>query len=152
MQTGTIRDVKHVVILMQENRRSIITSGPCEAVWFASDGTKEIRPYHLDSTVTSALLLEAAGVTWHIYQDPNDNGSALMHGGLAFQNFRQATAASGNTLYENGMTKRTIGDLKQNVSKGPERRPRSAAGFARRFPGRMETGRQGVSNPVTVGD
>jgi phospholipase C len=34
-------------------------------------------------------LLQAAGVSWRIYQDPNDNWSGLMHGGLAFKNFRE---------------------------------------------------------------
>jgi len=71
-ESGTIEDVKHVVILMQENRsfdhyfgtmRGVRGFGdrhpvPLESgkpVWFQSDGEKEIPPYHLDSKTTSAL-------------------------------------------------------------------------------------------------
>jgi phospholipase C len=63
-------------------------------------------------------LLQAAGVGWRIYQDPNDNFNGLMHGGLAFESFRKATAASGNALYENGMTRRTLTDLQADVTSG----------------------------------
>ncbi|MDY0743763.1 phospholipase C, phosphocholine-specific [Paucibacter sp. R3-3] len=72
--TGTIQDIQHVVILMQENRgfdhyfgtmRGVRGFGdrfpiPLESgkpVWFQSDGTKEIPPYHLDSTKNNALLM-----------------------------------------------------------------------------------------------
>jgi len=47
-------------------------------------------------------VLEEAGVSWRIYQDPNDNFSGAMHGGLAFQGFRNAKP--GSSLYRNGMT------------------------------------------------
>jgi phospholipase C len=57
-------------------------------------------------------------VSWRIYQDPNDNWSGLMHGGLAFKNFREATAASGGPLYENGMSLHTLADLQQDVMNG----------------------------------
>src|SRR5580658_142589 len=246
VETGTIRDVKHVVILMQENRsfnhyfgtlRGVRGFGdrfpiPLESgqpVWFESDGVNEITPYHLDSTTMDALLvpatphtfpdaqaawnqgrfgywplyktaysmghyqredipfqfalaeafticdsyhcsitggtdpnritfwsgsnfnpeyctrginctvansepnnlrcyvtgnmptpgynysgsaftwptlpelLQRAGISWRIYQNPNDNFDGLMHGGLAFASFRKATASSGSPLYENGM-------------------------------------------------
>ncbi len=261
VHTGTIRDIKHIVILMQENRsfdhyfgtlRGVRGFGdpfpiPLQSgkpVWFESDGSKEIPPYHLNPEISSALLvpdmphvfsdaqaawnqgmygewplfktqysmgyyrradipfqfalaeafticdgyhcsvtsstdvnrivlfsgsnfdptlraqginctyrdaevisercsvngtmptpgytytgdafkwptlpeiLEAAGVSWRIYQDPNNNWNGLMHGGLAFENFRQATAASGSPLYEKGMTLRTIEDLQQDASRG----------------------------------
>jgi phospholipase C len=261
VQTGTIQDIKHIVILMQENRsfdhyfgtlRGVRGFGdpfpiPLQSgkpVWFESDGSKEIPPYHLNPATSSALLvpdmphifsdaqaawnqgifgqwplfktqysmgyyrradipfqfalaeafticdgyhcsvtsstdvnrivffsgsnfdptlraqgincnyqnaeviserctvsgimptpgytytgsaftwptlpdlLQAAGVSWRIYQDPNNNWGGLMHGGLAFQSFRQATAAAGGPLYENGMTLRTIQDLQQDVSNG----------------------------------
>jgi phospholipase C len=260
-QTGTIQDIKHVVILMQENRsfdhyfgtlRGVRGFGdpfpiPLQSgkpVWFESDGTTEIPPYHLNPAISSALLvpdmphafsdaqaawnqgmfgqwphyktqysmgyyrradipfqfalaeafticddyhcsittgtdpnrivffsgsnfdptlraqgingtyqnaevnnqrcavsgtmptpgytyagtaltwptlpdlLQAAGVSWRIYQDPNNNWGGLMHGGLAFQSFRQATAESGGAIYENGMTLRTIQDLQQDASSG----------------------------------
>jgi phospholipase C len=261
VQTGTIKDVKHVVILMQENRsfdhyfgtlRGVrgfgdpfpipLASG--QPVWVQSDGTLNIPPYHLDPAVSSALLvpgtphtfpdaqaawnqgmfgewpryksqysmgyykradlpfqfaladaftlcdayhcsvtsstdvnrivlfsgsnfdpslraqgvnctaenaevingrcavsgampspgytyngtaftwptlpeiLEAAGVTWRIYQDPNDNWDGLMHGALAFKSFREATPATGGSLYENGMSLHTLEDLQRDVMNG----------------------------------
>ncbi len=60
-------------------------------------------------------LLQSAGISWRIYQNPNDNWSGLMHGGLAFKSFRAATAASRSAIYENGMTLRTIEDLAADV-------------------------------------
>jgi phospholipase C len=261
VQSGTIQDVKHVIILMQENRsfdhyfgtmRGVrgfadpfpvpLASG--KPVWFESDGTKEIPPYHLNPATTSALLvpdmphgfadtqaawkqgifgewprfktqfsmgyyrradipfqyaladafticdayhcsvtsgtdpnrivlfsgsnfdpaqraegknctasnaevnnqrclvsgtmpspgykfsgsgltwptlpeiLQDAGISWQIYQDPNDNWNGLMHGGLAFQAFREATAASGSALYARGMTSRTISELQSDAANG----------------------------------
>jgi len=261
VETGTIQDVKHVVILMQENRsfnhyfgtlRGVRGFGdrfpiPLESgqpVWFQSDGTTEIPPYHLDAATMNALLvpgtphtfpdaqaawnqgkygqwplyktefsmghyqredipfqfalaeafticdayhcsitggtdpnrivfwsgsnfnpelaqlginctaadsepdnlrcyvggtlptpgyvyegssfkwptlpdlLQQAGVSWRIYQDPNNNWQGLMHGGLAFESFRNATAASGSPLYENGMTLWTLEDLRAHVMAG----------------------------------
>jgi phospholipase C len=47
-------------------------------------------------------LLQQAGVTWKIYQDPNNNWGGLLHGCLAFESFR--TAQPGSTIYNNGMT------------------------------------------------
>ena len=81
--TGTIQDVQHVVILMQENRsfdhyfgtmkgvrgfgdRFPIPLESGKSVWFQSDGTKEIPPYHLDSTKNNALLVPD---TPHSYSD-----------------------------------------------------------------------------------
>src|SRR5262245_64302709 len=72
-RTGTIMDVKHVVILMQENRgfdhyfgtmrgvrgfgdRFPIPLQSGKSVWYQSDGTKEIPPYHRDSATSSALV------------------------------------------------------------------------------------------------
>ena len=46
-------------------------------------------------------VLEGAGISWRIYQDPNDNWTGAMHGGLAFESFR--TAKPGSPLYEKGM-------------------------------------------------
>ena len=47
-------------------------------------------------------VLERSGISWHIYQDMNDNWTGAMHGGLAFESFR--TAQPGTPLYEHGMT------------------------------------------------
>ena len=38
------------------------------------------------------------GITWRIYQDPNDNWTGAMHGGLAFESFRDAKP--GSPIYE----------------------------------------------------
>ena len=60
-------------------------------------------------------LLEDAGISWRIYQDPNDNWNGLMHGGLAFESFRRATAGSGSPLYDNGMKLWSLEDLATDV-------------------------------------
>ena len=61
-------------------------------------------------------VLEAAGVSWRIYQDPNDNWTGAMHGGLAFANFR--TAKQGTPLYENGMRHWSLDHLAEDARKG----------------------------------
>jgi phospholipase C len=47
-------------------------------------------------------LLQKAGISWHIYQDMNNNWTGAMHGCLAFESFR--TAQPGSPIYEHGMT------------------------------------------------
>ncbi len=47
-------------------------------------------------------VLQKAGVTWHIYQNMNDNWTGAMHGCLAFKSFR--TAQPGSPIYEHGLT------------------------------------------------
>lgn len=59
-------------------------------------------------------LLESAGVSWKIYQDPNDNWSGLMHGGLASPRFRDAKP--GSPYYEQGMRPYSVDDLKNDVA------------------------------------
>lgn len=61
-------------------------------------------------------LLEKAGVTWKIYQDPNDNWTGAMNGCLAFESFR--TAQPGSPIYKNGMSLWTLEDLAQDVKNG----------------------------------
>ncbi|WP_116367469.1 phosphocholine-specific phospholipase C [Parahaliea mediterranea] len=58
-------------------------------------------------------LLQDAGVSWRIYQDPNNNWTGAMHGCLAFNSFRQAQ--KGSPLYEQGMSHWTLADLAQQV-------------------------------------
>ncbi|ULU26098.1 phospholipase C, phosphocholine-specific [Dyella terrae] len=58
-------------------------------------------------------LLEAEGVSWKIYQDPNDNWQGLMHGCLASRGFREAQ--KGSPIYEKGMSLHTIENLRQDV-------------------------------------
>src|SRR5579862_1436479 len=61
-------------------------------------------------------VLEQAGITWRIYQDPNDNWAGAMHGGLAFESFR--AAEPGSPLYQNGMSHWSIGQLAADVRGG----------------------------------
>jgi phospholipase C len=58
-------------------------------------------------------LLERAGISWRIYQDPNDNWAGLMHGGLAFAAFRKAS--KGDPLYEKGMSNAWIEQFQADV-------------------------------------
>ncbi|WP_179401258.1 phosphocholine-specific phospholipase C [Burkholderia guangdongensis] len=89
-QTGTINDVQHVVIFMQENRsfdhyfgtmpgvrgfgdRLTIPQPGGTPVWQQSDGTRAVLPFHLDSTKGNALLVGGAH-SWTDAHDAWDNG------------------------------------------------------------------------------
>jgi phospholipase C len=61
-------------------------------------------------------VLESAGISWRIYQDPNDNWTGAMHGGLAFANFRNARP--GSALYEKGMSHWSLDQLKLDAQTG----------------------------------
>jgi phospholipase C len=61
-------------------------------------------------------VLEAARVDWRIYQNPNDNWTGAMHGGLAFKGFRECKPGSG--LYERGMREYSLERLEQDVKEG----------------------------------
>jgi len=61
-------------------------------------------------------VLEAAGISWRIYQDPNDNWTGAMHGGLAFESFR--TAKPGSALYEKGMKHWSLETFAKAARKG----------------------------------
>ena len=58
-------------------------------------------------------VLQKAGISWRIYQDPNNNWSGAMHGCLAFDSFRNARP--GSPIYENGMKHFSIKDLQSDV-------------------------------------
>ncbi len=261
VQTGTIQDVKHIVIVMQENRSFDHYYGTLRGVrgfgdpvpiplpsgrnvWFQTDGSTEVPPYHLNPATSSALLVEesphtfpdtqaawnqgaygqwplyktplsmgyyqradipfqfalaeafticdayhcsilsgtmpnriiffggsnfsptlraqginctsanaevgnvrltttgkmptpgytyfgtpftwqtvpetlqAAGVSWRFYQDPNNNSGGAFNGCLAFENFRKATVESGGPLYENGQTLHTLAEFQSDVQNG----------------------------------
>ena len=60
-------------------------------------------------------LLEQAGVSWKIYQHPNDNWSGVMHGGLPFEGFR--SAKPGSPLYRKGMSEYSLRDLAEDVKR-----------------------------------
>ena len=61
-------------------------------------------------------VLEKAGVSWRIYQNPNDNYTGAMHGCLAFESFR--TAKPGSPIWEKGMTHWSLQQLDQDVRAG----------------------------------
>jgi len=61
-------------------------------------------------------VLEEAGISWRIYQNPNDNWTGAMHGCLAFKSFREAKP--GSPIYENGMRHWTLENLKNDVLNG----------------------------------
>jgi len=83
VQTGTLQDVKHVVILMQENRsfdhyfgtlRGVrgygdpvtIPLANGQSVWSQSDGSSVVPPFHLNPATSSALLIDE---TPHTFPD-----------------------------------------------------------------------------------
>lgn len=61
-------------------------------------------------------VLEKAGISWRIYQNPNDNWTGAMHGCLAFESFRKAKP--GSSIYENGMRHWSLEHLKKDVLNG----------------------------------
>lgn len=61
-------------------------------------------------------VLEEAGVSWRIYQDPNDNWTGAMHGCLAFESFR--TAKKGSAIYNNGMSHWSLDALAAHAKDG----------------------------------
>jgi phospholipase C len=61
-------------------------------------------------------VLERSGVSWRIYQDPNNNWSGVMHGGLAFAGFRNARP--GSPIYERGMRAGWVDALAEDVRAG----------------------------------
>jgi phospholipase C len=61
-------------------------------------------------------VLEAAGVSWKFYQDPNNNWTGAMHGGLAFASFRNAKP--GSALYEKGMSNFSLEQFQKDVVDG----------------------------------
>jgi phospholipase C len=61
-------------------------------------------------------VLEQAGISWRIYQDPNNNWTGAMHGCLAFESFRNAQP--GSSIYRNGMSHWSLEDLENDVRRG----------------------------------
>jgi phospholipase C len=79
--SGTLNDVQHVVILMQENRsfdhyfgtmsgvrgfgdRILVPQSSGNTVWSQSDGTREILPFHLDTQTTAAMRVPGTPHSW----------------------------------------------------------------------------------------
>jgi phospholipase C len=88
---GTIHDVQHVVILMQENRsfdhyfgtlagvrgfgdKTAIPLPNGKPVWYQSDGDKEILPFHLDTQTTTAMRVPGTPHSWSDAQQAWDQG------------------------------------------------------------------------------
>lgn len=61
-------------------------------------------------------VLEQHGIDWRIYQDPNDNWTGAMHGGLAFKGFREAQP--GEPIYERGMRHWSLEQFASDVQNG----------------------------------
>src|SRR5215475_7858003 len=80
-RTGTIRDVEHVVIFMQENRsfdhyfgmlrgvrgfsdpRAIALPNG-KPVWFQPNGRRAVTPFRLDTAATSAQCMKSLDHSW----------------------------------------------------------------------------------------
>ncbi len=60
--------------------------------------------------------LEAAGVTWRVYQDPHDNFDGLTNPAVAFQAYNDAR--QGEPLHDKAMSKWTLDDLRADVLAG----------------------------------
>ncbi|MBV2355350.1 phospholipase C, phosphocholine-specific [Streptomyces sp. J2-1] len=89
-RTGTVRDVEHVVVLMQENRsfdhyfgslrgvrgfgdpRSVSQNG--RSVWKQSDGTKDVLPFHPDADDLGMAFIQDLPHGWN-------DGHAAFNGG-----------------------------------------------------------------------
>ncbi len=61
-------------------------------------------------------VLEEHGISWRIYQNPNDNWTGAMHGCLAFESFR--TSVPGSPIYERGMRHWSLDHLAADVKAG----------------------------------
>jgi phospholipase C len=90
-RTGSIEDVEHVVILMQENRsfdhyfgampgvrgfgdRFTIPLPGGRSVWQQSNGNRVVMPWHLDAGRGNAQRADGTPHTWNDAQDAWDNG------------------------------------------------------------------------------
>ncbi|MFJ1706253.1 phosphocholine-specific phospholipase C [Kitasatospora sp. NPDC088346] len=82
-RTGSIEDVEHIVVLMQENRsfdhyfgslrgvrgfgdpRPIVTRQDGKPVWYQSDGTKDLLPFHPDADDLGMAFLQDLPHGWN---------------------------------------------------------------------------------------
>lgn len=91
-------------------------SEPCNVrCWVTGAEPDPGYTYRLDGFRWPTIpdVLQDAGISWRIYQDPNDNWTGAMHGCLAFDSFRNAKP--GSPIYENGMRHFSIKDLQRDV-------------------------------------
>jgi len=61
-------------------------------------------------------VLEQAGISWRIYQDPNNNWTGAVHGCLAFESIR--TAKPDSSICRNGMSHWSLEYLENDVRRG----------------------------------
>lgn len=93
-----------------------VDSEPCNVrCWVTGAEPEPGYTYRLNGFKWPTIpdVLQEAGVSWRIYQDPNNNWTGAMHGCLAFESFRKARP--GSPTYENGMRHYSIKDLKRDV-------------------------------------
>ncbi|WP_037361728.1 phosphocholine-specific phospholipase C [Amycolatopsis orientalis] len=91
-RTGTLRDIEHVVVLMQENRsfdhyfgtlRGVrgfgdprpVTQPSGKPVWYQSDGTKDVLPFHPDAENLGLQFLQDLPHDWNSGHLAWDNGN-----------------------------------------------------------------------------
>jgi len=91
-RTGTLQDIEHIVVLMQENRSFdhyfgslrgvrgfgdprpvILPSG--KSVWYQSDGTKDVLPFHPDQPNLGLVFLEDLAHDWNSTHQAWNNGA-----------------------------------------------------------------------------
>ena len=90
--TGSLHDVKHIVVLMQENRsfdhyfgtlRGVrgfgdphpATQPSGKSVWYQSDGTRDVLPFHPDADDLGMAFLEDLAHDWNTGHQALNNGS-----------------------------------------------------------------------------
>ncbi|MFE0511853.1 phosphocholine-specific phospholipase C [Streptomyces sp. NPDC058964] len=91
-RTGSIEDVEHIVVLMQENRsfdhyfgslagvrgfgdpRPVVTRPDGRPVWYQSDGTKDLLPFHPDADDLGLAFIQDLPHGWN-------DGHAAFDGG-----------------------------------------------------------------------
>ncbi|QMU76144.1 phospholipase C, phosphocholine-specific [Streptacidiphilus sp. PB12-B1b] len=91
-RTGTLKDVEHIVVLMQENRsfdhyfgtlRGVrgfgdprpVTLPSGKSVWYQSDGTKDVLPFHPDAQNLGLQFLEDLAHDWNTGHQAWNNGA-----------------------------------------------------------------------------
>ncbi len=87
---------------------------------------KMVKQYHMDPAIltnygkgpryrytTYPERLQAAGVSWKVYQDPHDNFDGLTNPAVAFQAYNEAKP--GDPLHDRGMSKATIDDFRADI-------------------------------------
>lgn len=123
-------------------------SEPCNVrCWITGKEPDPGYTYRLNGFKWATIpdVLQEAGVSWRIYQDPNNNWSGAMHGCLAFESFR--TARPGSPIYENGMKHYSLSDLQRDVENG------TLPQVSWILPSQMESEHPGAqSSPYRAGD